>query len=115
MAGKLIRVVHMQDERGDPHTFRPGDDVPAWAQRRITNPACWDDSGKGVTASPSRPSTMVSPAVRTEGAPPPQSGKGSGVTAWENYAKAKGVTLPAEVDERDEIIAHLRAAGVPVE
>jgi hypothetical protein len=45
--------------------------------------------------------------------PPPQSGKGSGVDAWRDYASGK--VDVADGASREEIIEALTAAGVPVE
>ena len=38
----LITDVHVPDADGTYHIFHPGDDVPAWAVKAITNPAVWD-------------------------------------------------------------------------
>jgi hypothetical protein len=46
--------------------------------------------------------------------PPPQSGRGSGVEAWREYADANSVDFDEDAN-RDEIIAACTAAGVPVE
>jgi hypothetical protein len=46
--------------------------------------------------------------------PPPQSGKGSGRDAWAAYAEAHGVAVDEDAN-RDQIVADLEAAGVPVE
>ncbi|QXW04013.1 hypothetical protein [Rhodococcus globerulus] len=39
---RLITFVHVADESGVGHAFGPGDEVPGWAAKRITNPAAWD-------------------------------------------------------------------------
>lgn len=38
----LNTVVHVTDEAGESHVFGPADEVPEWAQARITNPKAWD-------------------------------------------------------------------------
>lgn len=48
-----------------------------------------------------------------EGDAPPKGGPGSGRDAWEAYAKANGVVV-GEDDNRDDIVAAVAAAGVPV-
>ena len=40
---RLAAFVHVQDEQGAMHVFGPGDDVPAWAAEKITNPKAWED------------------------------------------------------------------------
>jgi hypothetical protein len=46
--------------------------------------------------------------------PPPKSGRGSGVKAWADYAKASDVDVD-EAATKEQIIAALDAAGVPTE
>ena len=41
---ELIATVHVIDADGNDQTFGPGDTVPAWAAKQITNPKAW--SGK---------------------------------------------------------------------
>ncbi|MFI5777024.1 hypothetical protein [Nocardia sp. NPDC051570] len=38
---QLNTYVHVQDEKNVTHIFGPGDQVPGWAVRAITNPAVW--------------------------------------------------------------------------
>lgn len=39
----LATNVHVTDDKGTAHVFGPADDVPEWAQARITNPKAWAD------------------------------------------------------------------------
>lgn len=103
----LVTHVSLRDDVGNVVSFGPGDDVPEWAQRRITNPRVWeggeapfpaggeddDDAGDG---------------------PPPKSGKGSGVRAWRKYAADNGVDVEG-LSEPETIWAALEARGVPTE
>lgn len=57
-----------------------------------------------------RAARVVTPAL----VPPPKSGPGSSRTKWATYAEQQGVTVPAGAD-RDDIIAALRDANVPVD
>lgn len=54
---KLIANVHVADADGVVHAFGPGDDVPAWAVKAITNPKVWAKDDKADTAKeePKRP------------------------------------------------------------
>ena len=45
MAKKLTTTVHVPDENGTMHVFGPGDEVPGWAEKAITNPDVWEGSG----------------------------------------------------------------------
>lgn len=98
---ELVRHVALFDPQGVLAQFAPGDDVPAWARKRLTNPALWDggeadDNGGGG-----------------QDGPPPQSGRGSGHDKWAAYAEAHGVDTDGL--DRDEIIAACQEAGVSVE
>lgn len=37
----LAANVHVTDDKGTAHVFGPADEVPTWAQERITNPKAW--------------------------------------------------------------------------
>jgi hypothetical protein len=91
MSRQLGTFVTVHDEDAQAYTFGPGDTLPAWAEKAITNPAVWADSAStgDDTDEPVRP---------------PESGKGSGLEAWEAYADALGVEYEYGAN-RDEIIA----------
>lgn len=121
MARHLARTVHVRDDRGVPHVFGPADDVPAWAEGKISNPAAWSDgsalptepSGRGPTrVETQRPPEAAQAAP--DGGPPPQRGPGSGTAAWRAYAEANGVQVAPDAD-RGDVITACREAGVPVE
>lgn len=51
---KLTGTVTVLDDDDQPQTFGPGDDVPEWASKKITNPAAWeadDDQPAGPLVS----------------------------------------------------------------
>lgn len=64
MTRRLNSIVHAHREDGSSQAFGPGDDVPAWAAKQITNPAVWDGAA---------PKTEDAPPP-----PPPPSGEGTG-------------------------------------
>lgn len=89
----LVTFVHVHDSDGASHAFGPGDTVPEWARKKITNPAVWD------TPEVSIPAKAGAKGTRDK---------------WASYAEAKGV----EVDKdwgRDDIIEHLQSQGIPVD
>ncbi|MEW5810270.1 MAG: hypothetical protein AB1925_12535 [Actinomycetota bacterium] len=109
----LAMHVAVRDADGVTHSFGPpltSDELPEWATRQITNPKVWEDGDVPFPVGGSDAGDGGS----SDG-PPPQSGKGSGETAWRAYAASKGVELPADVDGRDGVIAYLEAKDVPVE
>lgn len=63
---ELITVVHVPDADGTYHVFSPGDEVPAWAQKAITNPAVWDEPPVAVKKAPAK--RTVAPKVATKSA-----------------------------------------------
>lgn len=93
----LIENVHVFDIDGVVHVFGPGDEVPTWAAKLITNPAAWDEM-------PELPDEEIEIPAR--------GGAGSGAGAWAAYAKAKGFDVPADAS-REEIIEALEAEGIP--
>lgn len=101
----LTVYVAVRDEAGDVQSFGPGDDVPPWAKRLITNPNVWDGG---------LPDSDPDSVEDEPSGPPPRAGKGSGETAWRAYAESQGVDV-SDAEGRDDIIDVLDAAGVPVE
>lgn len=58
----LATYVHVRDDAGEAHVFGPGDEVPAWAVDRITNPLAWDEPPTQVDAR--EPEPVKAPAKR---------------------------------------------------
>lgn len=53
---KLAVFVHVLGDDGQMHVFGPGDDVPDWAAKKITNPDAWAaEPGPDGGRSQSRP------------------------------------------------------------
>jgi hypothetical protein len=98
---RLATHVHVQDDQGQNHVFGPGDDVPDWAAKAITNPNAWAD----------KPAKQEPNGGQAPAGEPPRGGAGSGRDAWAAYAAEKGVTVPDDAS-RDDIIAALVEAGV---
>lgn len=97
---ELRYAVHgVKDEQGVEHSFKPGDEIPEWAQRVITNPNCWVNGELPTFTQPDSP----------DSAAPPRAGKGSGRDEWAAYAASLGLELPDDAG-RDEIIAAVDAA-----
>lgn len=130
MARQLAKAVVVRGRKGDV-LFLPGQNVPEWAQKLITNPHAWgpddeqdeqplseaddvdsdvdDVDEDGIETDDDDPGD---PESTEEMAVPPKSGTGSGKDAWLAYAASHDV----EVDDsasRDVIIAALDEAGVP--
>lgn len=43
---ELVAFVHVTDESGVSHVFGPGDEVPAWAAEKVSNPKAWGEEPK---------------------------------------------------------------------
>lgn len=110
MAG-LVTHVSLRDETGNVVSFGPGDTVPEWARKRITNPAVWEDG-----EAPDSPDSPSSTGGGGAPEPPPRGGAGANLAAWSEYSShfADKVTI-TEDDKRDDIIDKLEKAGVRVE
>lgn len=48
--GRLNTTVHVADETGTYQVFGPGDELPEWAEKAITNPKVWADEPESVPA-----------------------------------------------------------------
>ncbi|WP_329151223.1 hypothetical protein OIU91_28385 [Streptomyces sp. NBC_01456] len=103
---QLVATVHVRDLQGRTVVLEPGDDVPAWAVRQITNPKAWVEvvDTVDVAQAPTPPGAGGVEA-------PPRSGKGSGVEAWRSFADRKGVDVDQDAT-REDVIAACEAAGV---
>lgn len=97
-------AVHLHDDDGVLVSLLPGDDVPGWAVGRIGEHALATGEDDGVDEADDD----------AHDAPPPKAGKGSGEDKWRAYAERHGVDVP-EAEGRDDVIAALESAGVPVE
>lgn len=102
---------------GVTHTFAPGtDDYPDWAGKKMGD-HCFE-GGEDLFNEEGKLQAVIHHDAVFDGpphgdGPPPQSGAGSGVKAWRSYADAEEYDV--EGLDRDEIIAALKEAGVPVE
>ena len=117
--GRLAASVAVLAEDGvETVWFRPGDDVPAWAAKQITNPAAWETVPKGVKLDESDPwfgITAPAPAADdsaddgdAELSEPPLGGPGSGRAEWAAYAEGLGIEVPEDAG-RDDIVDLVRA------
>ncbi len=138
--------VALFDKKGVLHTFEPGDEVPAWAAKKITNPKAWggdppaveqpDEGDKAAEIAALKAEVARLQATATPGGveadrgqgtnagqgsgstepPPPLAGPGSGRDLWAAYAaQFPDKVEVVEDDKRDDIVAKLRNASIPVE
>jgi hypothetical protein len=109
------------DENGEPHSFLPGTEPPAWAVKQMGD-HCFEGGedlfNEDGALAPVIHHDAVLPDPRGGGessdGPPPKAGKGSGEDKWRAYAEEQGVDV-SDAEGRDEIIAALEEADVPVE
>lgn len=119
-------AIHLHDDGGKLCSFLPGDEVPEWARKSITNPLAWEGS------EPDEPAVVAAPLVITvgggagwsgaeavsepdaaDGTLPKQTGPDASRVKWAAYAEARGVAVPEDW-KRADIIAACEQAGVPV-
>lgn len=123
-------AVHLADETGELHSFLPGREVPAWAEKRLGE-HCFkggtdlDEREARVNGGTPAGDSLAGEADADDddddghdaggnaGGPPPKSGKGGGIDHWREYAQYHGIDTDGL--SKDAIIAELEAAGVPVE
>ncbi|MGA5869257.1 hypothetical protein [Streptomyces cinereoruber] len=109
MARRLRGYVHV-----DGRAYGPDDELSAAVAKRIGDHA-FEDTG-GEVAGESGPETVgfTDPRAATSSgdtAPPPRSGRGSGIDAWRKYAEDNGVEYDTHAS-REEIIAAAEQAGL---
>lgn len=120
-------TVHLHRD-GVLHSFAPGQDVPDWAAKKITNPYVRGEDASDprvpqqVTAARAPqpepiPATSDADDPDADTAPaggglsrPPESGIGSGQPVWAEYARSKGIEVSADW-KREDIIAACAKAG----
>lgn len=109
-------AVHVHDDAGELHSFLPGADVPGWAAKLMGKHCFEGGEGEFNEDGKHAPVVHADAVVDTQGGggPPPRAGKGSGEDKWRAYADEQGVDV-SEAQGRDDIIAELDEAGVPVE
>ncbi len=97
-------VLLTHPKTGERHLLKDGSTLPDWADGLVGKHVLRDVRGEAITppVDPARPK------------PPRRSGPGSSAAAWRNYAAKNGVEVADDAD-RDEVIAALEAAEVPVD
>ncbi len=109
---KLKTFVHAveRDDKGNETNnavFGPNDDVPAWAQKAITNPDVWaDDSDE-----PEEPQAAQSDSFPVMDGETPSTDRPRGNAsrdAWTAYANDQGVEVSDDMT-RDDIVAAVDA------
>lgn len=71
MGKKLASHVHVVDDQGAAHVFGPDDEVPGWAQEKITNESAWVDDGQGDESEAGGGVSSLSAAQPLEAEPQP--------------------------------------------
>lgn len=104
------RNVAFHSPDGKLHHVMPGDVFPEWAADKVSNPNVLGDQLAGESRSDESDSGEDSP--RTAGVPP-QSGRGSGIDAWRDYALDHDVDVQEDWT-RERIIEECQKAGIPV-
>ena len=97
-------VLLTHPDTGERHLLPKESTLPEWARDLVGEHVLRGVRGEAVTpaADESRPK------------PPRRSGPGSSAAAWRNYAAKNGVDVPSDAD-RDDVIAALEAAEIPVD
>lgn len=115
---KLNTTVHVEDDRGNPHVFGPGQTPPGWAIAKISNPDVWskvDFDAEAFIPLAQRTPTDAVPA-------PSDSDRGQGddgekgvnvdeltVPQLREYADDHGIDLDGAT-KRADILATIKAA-----
>lgn len=87
MGGRLKSYVHVADAEGATHVFGPGDEVPSWAAKLITNASAWE----------SEPEAQEKPEPPATPEPTPSGEQPQKV----DYTKWNKADLTAEIEKRN--------------
>jgi hypothetical protein len=96
MARRLAAFVTVYDEHRSPKSFGPNDELPAWAERQITNAAAWvdddeDEPNAGADPGQGGDADTGTGAGTEPVEAPPRNGPGSGAEHWIAFLRANGV------------------------
>lgn len=77
-------AVHLTSPKGKPFVLLPGDEIPSWAAKQITNPYVLgvDPDAEDDDSDDDEDSDL-----------PPESGPGSGIKAWRQAAEDRGIEV----------------------
>lgn len=110
---RLNTTVFVVDPDGRDRPFGPGEDLPDWAAKQISNPDVWDGEPpahiRGQDDAKKEPASQAPAASAAQ--EPPRSGKGSGRDAWAAYAASRSVEVKGDAS-RDDIIDQLAERGL---
>lgn len=114
MSKKLATAVHLTDDSGVVHSFLPGQTVPKWARKRITNPKAWaaDDEATDDTSIDEAGSEDDDQSTDDQSDASEIPSKAASTAAWAEYADKNGFEVE-EGTSRKDIIAALEANGIP--
>lgn len=113
---RLATAVHVHDDVHGDKVFAPGDELPSWASKLITNPKAWadapdtaaaakdadaDSAAKAKKADKPAEGDKTAAADKSSATPtsttgkPPMVRSGSDTAAWHSYAtKNLGIEVP---------------------
>lgn len=118
---RLAQTVILWDEKAQkPIVLEAGTEPDEWAADQITNPKAWAPEGESTPEGNGDQGSDGQDAngggENADDAPPepPREGKGSGVGAWRDYAKAIGVEFDKDA-KREDIWAAVDAAKADTE
>lgn len=103
----LNTYVHAVGENGESQVFGPGDVLPDWARKAITNPKVWDgeDNGVGIVDAEQAKDDLGYSEQPSEAPVPLERPQGNASKkTWAAYASQEGVDLEDDMT-RDDIIA----------
>jgi hypothetical protein len=98
---KLTTFVHVTDDKGVSRAFGPDDDVPAWAQRKITNPKAWEGGELPKVRAASKPAKDGDTAAAPDPDDEPETAAAEEEPASQDDGTETDDETAAEDDETD--------------
>ncbi|WIB25818.1 hypothetical protein [Curtobacterium sp. MCSS17_015] len=107
-------TVIVRDDTFVTHVFLAGDEPPAWAVKKITNPNVWANASAAVARNRDTADSAAEPETPATVRVPPKAGRGSSAKAWAAYALAQGFAVEGDATAT-EIREALQEQGIPTE
>lgn len=108
MAKTVRKTVHVTDDKFQRHVFKPGDTLPRWAEKLVTNPKVFesDEDATPVQTVEQEPEGTGDQGADSGGDTgeqgDPNAPRGNASRAeWAEYASSRGIEVTGEMKQTD--------------
>lgn len=105
MAKTVQKTVHVTDDKFQRHVFKPGDTLPKWAEKLVTNPKVFESDEDAAPAEEVDQGSEETGGGQGGGAGEqgdPNAPRGNASRAeWAEYAAGRGIEVTGEMKQTD--------------